>query len=475
MTIAKARRDEPKTVVVVGGGFAGSLFALKMAQARSDFRVVLVERQARRGRGLAYGACAPHHLLNVPVSRMELGLTPGFAQWLEAKHFAALQDALAESGGDLASAYVSRELFGDYLQQRIDGAAGIVLLRGEAVRALDPPSRGVMLEDGREIKADLVVLATGNQPPRPPHVEDGSFYDTPNFVPDPWARGAFDGLDPEVDVALLGTGQTMVDIALTLSARGHRGTLHAVSRHGLLPHVHKAGGKWEPFVKPAPPRALMTIIRAQVKQAMAQGVPWQRVIDAVRPNIGQVWHAWSESERTLFLRHLRARWDVHRSRMAPRIARDVQALIARGQLTVSAGRIRAYRARPGGVEIELARHGATRRLSVSSVVNCTGPRGDLGRTAIPLIADLRRRGAIVPDPLGLGIETDDCAARDSHGRASAWLFALGPLTRPAWWEITAVPEIAVQIDRLVRQLAQPQQPQATAPLAEAFVDLGAGI
>jgi uncharacterized NAD(P)/FAD-binding protein YdhS len=453
-----------------------------MAAARPDFRVLLVERASRHGRGLAYGACAPYHLLNVPVSRMELGLKPGFAQWLQAKHTSALQDALAESGGYLASAYVSRELFGDYLQEQVararspDPALGFALLRGNAVRALDQPARGVVLEDGRELKADFVVLALGNLPPRPPQVEDGWFYDTQYFVPDPWANGALDGFDRDAPLVLLGTGQTMADIALKLDAEGHRGPIHAVSRHGLLPLTHEAGGAWEPFLAPllpAGPRELMRVIRMEARKAMERGIPWQRVIDAVRPYIPTVWHGWSERERRLFLRHQRARWDVHRSRMAPRVSKQLHALIERGQLTVSAGRILEYRPAADGVEIVLSHKGIERALAASAVINCTGPRGDLGRIAIPLIADLKRRGALVPDALGLGLETDDCAVRDSAGRASTWLYALGPLTRPAWWEITAVPEIAVQVDRLVRELAA--IPRKTEALADAFADLGAGI
>jgi uncharacterized NAD(P)/FAD-binding protein YdhS len=483
---AQPPQGDAKTVVVVGGGFAGTLFALKIAAARPDFRVLLIERQPHHGRGLAYGACAPYHLLNVPVSRMELGLNPGFADWLRAKHASALQDALAESGGDLASAYVPRELFGDYLQESVaqarspDPAQGFTLLRGNAVRALDAPAHGVQLEDGREVKADFVVLALGNLPPRPPPVKDDWFYDTPAFVPDPWVNGAFDGLDRDAPLVLLGTGQTMADIALQLEAGGHRGPIHAVSRHGLLPLTHEAGGAWQPFLAPllpAGPRQLMRVIRAEAAKAKARGIPWQRVIDAVRPYIPTVWHAWSERERRLFLRHIRARWDVHRSRMAPRVSKQLHAMIARGQLVVSAGRIRLYRQTPAGIEIVLSHNGAERVLAAGGVINCTGPRGDLGRIAIPLIADLRRRGALVPDALGLGLETDDCAVRDSAGRASTWLYALGPLTRPAWWEITAVPEIAVQVDRLVAELAAARRPHKTErpALAEAFVDLGAGI
>ena len=61
-------------------------------------------------------------------------------------------------------------------------------------------------------------------------------------MPDPWARDALDGFGPDAPVALIGTGLTMVDIALKLSAEGHRGPIHAISRHGYLPTTHKSGG-----------------------------------------------------------------------------------------------------------------------------------------------------------------------------------------------------------------------------------------
>ena len=177
------------------------------------------------------------------------------------------------------------------------------------------------------------------------------------------------------------------------------------------------------------------------------------MIDAIRPNIAQVWHALTPKKRGQFLRHLRARWDVHRHRMAPRVAEKLYALMSGGQLRIGGGRIRGYRVVPEGVEVSRA-HGEM--LIVARVINCTGPRSDLDRVGIPLIADLKRRSLIVPDPLGLGIETADCAVIDASGHASNWLFALGPLTRPAWWEITAVPEIAVQVDRLVEIFAASQ-------------------
>jgi uncharacterized NAD(P)/FAD-binding protein YdhS len=340
----------------------------------------------------------------------------------------------------------------------------------------------VLLGDGREIAADIIVLATGNLPPRPPKARDGWLYDTQLFVPDPWAEDAFEGLAPDAPVVLLGTGLTMVDVALKLAANGHVGALHAISRRGLLPLMHQGGGSWPQFHDPktyASPRVLMRLLRAEARRAHEAGVPWQRVMDAMRPTVARVWHDWSEQDRAQFLRHLRPRWDVHRHRVAPRVAAKLAALVAGGQLHSMAGRVTAYKPREGAVDVVVAKRGggASETIHAARVINCTGPRSDMDRLAFPLLADLRRRGLIAPDPLGLGIETQDCAALGSAGHVSPWLYALGPLTRPKWWEIVAVPEINAQVDRLAADLATPD-PSRTTPaplLAELFADLGSGI
>ena len=58
------------------------------------------------------------------------------------------------------------------------------------------------------------------------------------YAKDPWAAGALD-VDPDGEVLLLGTGLTMLDIAIALKEHGHRGVIHAVSRRGLLPQPHR--------------------------------------------------------------------------------------------------------------------------------------------------------------------------------------------------------------------------------------------
>ncbi len=478
-------------MAVVGGGLSGALFALKLSRARPHFRVVVIESGRRLGRGVAYGACSPQHLLNVPVSRMEVGLKPGFGEWLSATDHArtAMIPALIESGGDLPSAFAPRALFGDYLQARVSEALiigrgpGLAAVRGEAVRVTVSGGPRIGLADGREIEADMVVLATGNMPPRAPSRPDGWIQDSPWFTPDPWAIDAFDGLGADAPLLLIGTGLTTVDIALKLRDAGHRGPLLALSRRGLAPTAHAAGGGWPPFLEdalPASPRQLTRLIRSQVALAMASGVPWQRVFDAARPAIPAVWRNWTLVQKRQFLRHLRTRWDVHRHRMAPRIASALADLVSSGGLTIEAGRISRYTVLPGrdGVEARYRRKdGGDGRFTAARVVNCTGPQRDLAETGMPLVADLREQGLASPDSLGLGLETEDGALLDHRRRPSERLFALGALTCPSWWEITAVPEIAIQVDRLVAKIAKDEgQDPGDHPLAaEDFLDLGAGI
>ncbi|MBS0612828.1 MAG: FAD/NAD(P)-binding protein [Proteobacteria bacterium] len=473
--------SDSKTVIIIGGGFSGALFGLKLHRQCPGWRIIIAEPRKRLGRGVAYGACDPGHLLNVPVSRMEVGLSPSFTDWLR-ERAELIPEALVESALDLSAAYVPRRLFGDYIEERVNAAldnrslTGLSSVRGEVVRLLQD-GRGVLLNDGRQIRADIVVLAMGNLPPRPPAGPDAWLYDTGFFIPDPWAADAFADIEPDEPLLLLGTGLTTVDIVLRLRQAGHRGALLALSRRGLTPRVHMGGGSWPEFLRgdfQASARALTRLVRAQIEAAAARGIPWQRVFDAARPAVPAVWNALDTFSRRQFLRHLRPRWDIHRHRMAPRVQAAFERLRAEGTLEVMAGRIAGYRPQGHRVEVTIQRRGGgTRVFPAGHVINCTGPGGDFQRIAIPLIAELRERRLAVPDALGVGLETRDCAVIDGAGEASSWLYALGPLTRPAWWEIIAVPEINLQIERLVAQLSGPG---AAAKLTAAdFRDMGGGI
>ena len=187
-------------------------------------------------------------------------------------------------------------------------------------------------------------------------------------------------------------------------------------------------------------------------------VGWRMAVQEQRASLPASWAAASPSERRRFLRHLRPWWDVHRHRAAPEAAAWIDRLIADGRLRFAAGRIRSATRANKRVQIGWQPRGKTEieRIEVDRIVNCTGPDCDLARSSGPLLASLLAAGRIRTDGCRLGIDADaNGQAIGGDGRPSG-LIALGPLTRGAFWEITAVAEIAAQAKGIAMRLARPQ-------------------
>ncbi|MDP3749776.1 MAG: FAD/NAD(P)-binding protein [Phenylobacterium sp.] len=426
------------TVAVVGSGFSGLLTALHLVADPEGPTVRLVERSAAFGRGAAYTTANAGHLLNVRVANMSAypDDPEHFTRWL------AGHEGWSAHGG-----FVTRGVYGDYLQDLLKAAvvrsaAGRLLLEGDEVVDISRagPAWKVRLGVGREIEAAAVVLALGVLRPAPPAVAGPDLLASPRYVADPWDPKAV--LDDEIDeVLLLGAGLTMVDAAVTLWRPGRR--FWALSRRGLVPRTHAPVGP-RPEIE-APRGSPVEILRA-LRVASSDGC-WREAIDELRPHVRTIWQGWSGAERAAFLRHLRPWWDVHRHRLAPSVARRVAMLMRGRELVVRAGKVTSLNLDRDGVEVLWRQRGAklTRRLWVGAVVNCAGLLGDLNQASEPLLRQLLLRGLIRPDPSRLGVDVDPGSRLIGvGGGAQVGLYAVGPLTRGAFWEITSVPDIRSQ-------------------------------
>jgi uncharacterized NAD(P)/FAD-binding protein YdhS len=346
----------------------------------------------------------------------------------------------------------------------------LTLLRDE-VMAIAETDDGLALRlaSGGMVLVDAAVLASGNLPPGTMPMKGAATPDAPAFQHDPWDKSALSGLDPNASVLLIGTGLTMVDAVITLLDSGHTGRIHAVSRRGLLPHAHADAPVTAMPVPAALPhglRALTRWLRQEIRHAIAAGKDWHAVIDGLRPHTQGLWQFLSTNEQASFLRHLRPWWDVHRHRMAPEIARRIDAARASSQLRIHAGRIEAAALAGAQAEVMLRRRNAQAQtvLLVDRVVNCTGPAGDITRITDPLIRSLLQDGLARADAHRLGLDvTDTGAVRDWVGAASGRLFALGPLTKGIFWEITAVPDIRRQCAAMAEHLGRTLQPASDEP------------
>ena len=311
------------------------------------------------------------------------------------------------------------------------------------------------LESGKTLHADYAVLATGNfDPPMLPNIEPEAIAKGV-YRNNAWLGGTFDGLAPGAPVTLIGTGLTAVDVLLRLRELGHRGTVTAVSRHGLFSsrHVETAPAS-TPVIGSDTPRTALAYLRA-IRAAMRNGMSWRAAIDSIRLTTNDLWLALPVDEQRRFRRHLMHRWYIVRHRMAPAIADVVDAELAAGTLVVCHGSFGGITLdRSGNAEVVVRTHHGGRTLTAARVINCTGPGTNYRKVDSPLMQRLFAQGIATPGPhLGAFNTTTTGAMIDSSGHASEILFNLGPGRLGTVIETIAIPEIRQQAYEIARVIA----------------------
>ncbi|WP_433137179.1 FAD/NAD(P)-binding protein [Actinomadura nitritigenes] len=438
-------------IAVVGGGASATLVAAHLLRRTGPVpRLLLIDGRGLHGRGQAYSTDDPNHLLNARAANMSgVEGDPGhLLDWTRAQGIEA-------SGED----FLPRPLYGRYLRDLLDTSArarpGHLTELTGTVLSLDagPAAKGwtLRLADGTSRAADAVVLAVGNQAPgRLPWAPPA-----PRYIADPWRRGALDAIDDDAPVLIVGTGLTMVDLAISLSGRRPGRVVHAVSRHGLLPRAHhppprppEAG-----LVLPAEPMTLRELLRWARLAVRGNGGEWHGFVDAVRPHVPALWGRLSDADRRRFLGLVARHWEVHRHRIPPASAARIEALRAEGRLRVHRGRVEDVRAGAGhGLTVRVGTEGGASELEVGWLINGTGPAG--APATDPFLSSLVTAGVARPGPLGLGLDADPGGAvRDAAGRPHGDLFTLGPPLRGVRYETTAIPEIRAQAAVLAGRLA----------------------
>ncbi len=460
-----------KTVAIIGGGFCGTLTAVNLARLSTDpLRVTLVNKQYPLGRGIAYGTLRPEHLLNVVARNMSAfpDLPSHFVDWLRNR-----ADFSEMPLADLREQFVPRRVYGDYLQDLLFWQAQPLAGPGrvqintvdDEVLDLAPSGRGaqLVLSGGDTIQADRIVLATGNLAPHD-LIASSAVHDHPAYCANPW-RGWYEKLpDPHEDILLVGTGLTMIDVFLTLRTLDWAGTIYALSRTGLLPLPHFKGSDY-PFFPPDDVESLslhqlVTLMEEHCARLRADGLNPAVVVDKLRPFTQRIWRNFSVADRLEFSRRYRTRWNVVRHRIPPSVAAQIEAAQTDKSLQILKGKLQEVSADGDRIHatIDPGNGLPPLDLTVRMLVNCTGPRESLNDEPESLFRNLIARGLIRPDELDMGIEvTPDFAAVDKDGRASDFLFAIGPALKGTLWETTAVPELRSQALQIAKAMIADDQ------------------
>ncbi len=450
--------DTPIRIVICGGGASSVLLltALRRQRVSRPVSVTVVEPREKLGLGVAYSTTSPVHLLNTRALNMSVGDdADDFVRWLKAER---PRRVLNWTRNDFAP----RRYFGEYLEAKVAelaGAKDLWLTWAQASADAVIPADGgweVVLSRGNPLRADIVVLATGNETPR----ALGSNL-TPQaqrlILNDPWDCARNADIHRDAAVLLAGTGLTSVDVAVDLLHRGHKGPIHIFSRHGLLPRPHgPVATSLEDFRPTLPPtvRGIVEHVR-KVGKDDSNGAQWRAAFTELRSVAPALWAGWDLKERRRFLRHVRPFWDVHRHRIAPRIHAKLTRALESGQLEVFRGRLTGieHHAQRNTLSVSLRQADGVRVLEVARLINCTGPEQDPAKSTNPLLNTLVGDSIARPDVMRLGLAVDPALrllGRD--GKPHRSLFAVGALTRGSRWEVTAIAELRDQANTVAREI-----------------------
>jgi uncharacterized NAD(P)/FAD-binding protein YdhS len=440
-------------IIIVGGGASGVLLAAHLLRdPDADIRVTLIEKRPAFGQGLAYSTTLEDHVLNVSAFGMSAYADDPehFWRWLE--------DTGHAPDRNPRKVFVPRHLYADYLAgilhdlRAAEGPSGrLHTLTEECVSLATTPSGvAVNLANGASLVGHVAVLAVGHEEQpligRDIAVRPGSEADTP--------------LDPDAAVLILGTGLSMVDAWIALVARGHRGPVIALSRRGLIPSVQRKGNPIRLDSADVPLGTELSYFvrwfRDLVRSTERAGGDWRDVVDGIRPFNQRIWRSWPASAKRRFIEHTRAWWDIHRHRMPPTLHERMSQAVENGALELVAGKFLGARHDGNAIDATIRRRGAagTETLRIGRIYDCTGITADLTTGTNPVVRSLIDRGLARPDPLHIGLDvTEACAIVKADGQPSERLYAIGPLTRGAFFEIEAIPDIRVQCATLARNLA----------------------
>lgn len=436
-----------KHLVVIGGGVAGVSVALEGLEPPSRAHVTLIEKEDSLG-GPAYSSHtnAGNYKTNLPASAM----------WVRKQYEHNRNPHVTPTR------VISRKIIGRYLEGRFNHAAKNAYLprygrvngsriSGTAVDIMFYNGKPVVvMDDGRYIHADDVVVATGFAARRPLPAITSEELHSPRFrkrfIEDPFSHGAelqFIQLPKNAPVAILGTGLSAYDAVRRLMERKHKGPITMISTNGLE-HPQSPLDNFQEAVELPIPRFIRDIRQHGVwtrytTQLMLEefssltGMPsylagnrlsvdtnpspscgfrgfslysseqvlrgWEKYIPEVIRHIGL-------RQAAALLKQYSSLINVLRIGAGHDAAEIVKKAKSRGQLTVESGKISFIRATGSGVEINYKPndYALNRSIHAHTIISTLGPDHDYSRTRDPLWRNLIARGYTTPHDIGVGID-----------------------------------------------------------------------
>ena len=449
-----------KKVLIIGGGFSGMMIAVNLLMEDTNVLITIVNDTYKPALGAAYSTKNNVHLLNVPAGKMSAfaNKPSDFIDWLKSKkEYAYLLTDTIENE------FIPRTIYGTYLAEIVEKYKShpkINWINGTACDIkITNQGYDVVLKNNDTYSGDFLILASGNILPSNPPIKNESFYSSKNYFRNPWNDSFLYKMNRNKPVLIIGTGLTMIDCVLSLKSIQFKEKIYAISPRGYIPKPHSKAEVYPDFYAEIKDQSLLVILKAvrkHIKIAEDTGIPWQSVIDSLRPYVQNIWKSFTDKEKQQFISHVRHIWGVARHRLPQHIHSEIEDLIKTGQLEIIGGRINNIIETIENeldVEVLLRKQKSYKTIKASCAINCTGPQTNYETIENELYKNLIRKKIILPDTNRLGIKaTISYEVLKSENTVHKNMYAIGSLLRGVLWETTAVPELKQQAYCIAQQI-----------------------
>lgn len=456
-------------ISIIGAGFSGTMLVVHLLKnINSLVEINLINDSEVLNTGIAFHPYSQKSLLNVITAKMS-----AFAE--EPDHFlnwVMLQDKFCDKDRTLiANSFLSRHLYGKYLKDiwkdalKQAGKKGIklnVIISPVMDLTVLPNSIDLELKNAERLQTDFCVIASGNHLPGNPRIKSSFFTDSKHYFQNPWDISSVSGINSMEPVLIIGNGLTMVDTVMGLLERGFQGRILSISPNGfnILPHRHN-GLAYTKLLEEVSDQTnlfeLVKLFNKHMKLIREFGLSAEPLIDSLRPLTQTVWKRLTIAEKRIFMSRLRHLWGVARHRIPLHIHDKLQQLRIEDRLHIFSGKLIDI------VEVEDKiivsfydkKLQGLRELSVSRVINCTGPETDLLKLEGHYLKNALLKGTLSQDDLKLGInaDPDTFEVLNQFAVIQPGLYAIGSNLKGLLWESTAVSELRVQAARIAENIS----------------------
>lgn len=337
-------------------------------------------------------------------------------------------------------------------------------LKAEVLDAWEENGKGhLKLDDGCELEADAIILATGNVAPKKLYDMEGNclvgakgYY---NLDDDGLTRK---NVNEAKTTAFIGMANGAHFAMLSAIKNGYTGKFILCSGDGRTPEI-KDFKKQRNYT-----RSYLTVrgcqdlvkrkhkltaedwwqlLKKEFHFAKVKGFSRYDVVDSLLPDMNAMWRMMDEEQREAFWKTHGTEWGQIRYRIPGVHVKEIMELFAEGRVEYRDGLIRdghksgIHQDKDGGFTLTFKNpDGTTENIHVEKIINNTGPSTRLSDMS-SFIQKLQGKGIVQQHPMG-GLRVDDgLRIQSREGHNGNIFYAIGPITSGEFIESITIPAI----------------------------------